>query len=55
MGGVTLDVCSIRLFHALAAGGEIDMPLQNMFWGAYFGSLTDRFGIRWMVNCAQPT
>ena len=50
-----LDVCSIRLFHALAAGGEIDMPLQNMFWGAYFGSLTDRFGIRWMVNCAQPT
>lgn len=44
-----------RLFNALAAGGEIDMPLQDMFWGAYFGSLTDRFGIRWMVNCAQPT
>jgi len=44
-----------RLFNALAAGGEIDMPLQDMFWGAYFGSLTDRFGIRWMVNFAQPT
>jgi PhnB protein len=29
------------------------MPLQEMFWGGYFGSLTDRFGIRWMVNCAS--
>jgi PhnB protein len=43
-----------RLFNALAAGGKVDMPLQDMFWGAYFGSLTDRFGIHWMVNCAQP-
>jgi PhnB protein len=29
------------------------MPLQDMFWGAYFGSLTDPFGIRWMFNCAS--
>jgi len=43
-----------RLFQGLASGGQINMPLQDMFWGAYFGSLTDRFGIRWMVNCAQP-
>ena len=42
-----------RLFNALAAGGTVDMPLQDMFWGAYFGSLTDRFGIHWMVNCAS--
>lgn len=41
-----------RLFNALAAGGKIEMPLQVMFWGAYFGSLTDRFGIQWMFNCA---
>ena len=27
------------------------MPLQDMFWGAYFGSLTDKFGVQWMVNC----
>lgn len=40
-----------RLFNALAEGGSIGMPLQDMFWGAYFGSLTDRFGIQWMVNC----
>jgi PhnB protein len=30
------------------------MPLQDMFWGAYYGSFTDRFGIHWMVNCATP-
>jgi PhnB protein len=41
-----------RLFAALAEGGKVEMPLQDMFWGAYFGNLTDRFGIRWMVNCA---
>ena len=29
------------------------MPLTEMFWGGYFGSLVDRFGIRWMFNCAS--
>jgi PhnB protein len=29
------------------------MPLQEMFWGGYFGSLVDQFGIRWMFNCAS--
>lgn len=42
-----------HLFNALSAGGTVDMPLQDMFWGAYFGSLTDKFGIHWMVNCAS--
>ena len=41
-----------RLFAALGEGGSVEMALQDMFWGAYFGSLTDRFGIRWMFNCA---
>jgi PhnB protein len=40
-----------RLFAALAAGGTVDMPLQDQFWGAYFGSLSDKFGVRWMFNC----
>lgn len=44
-----------RLFVALAAGGVVEMQLQDMFWGAYFGSLTDRFGIRWMFNCAAKS
>ena len=42
-----------RLFAALAQGGTVEMPLQDMFWGGYFGSLTDRFGIRWMFNCSS--
>src|SRR5882724_10654781 len=42
-----------RLFAALAEGGEVEMALQEMFWGGYFGSLVDRFGIRWMFNCAS--
>jgi PhnB protein len=41
-----------RLFAALSAGGQVGMPLQDMFWGAYFGSLSDRFGVQWMLNCA---
>lgn len=43
-----------RLFDALAAGGKVEMPLQEMFWGAYFGSLTDQYGVQWMFNCAEP-
>lgn len=39
-----------RLFAALAEGGSVEMPLQEMFWGSVFGSLADRFGMRWMVN-----
>ena len=43
------------LFAALSAGGSIDCPMQDMFWGDYFGTLTDRFGIQWMINCpGQP-
>lgn len=42
-----------RLFKALSAGGKVEMPLQDMFWGAYFASFTDRFGTNWMLNCAQ--
>jgi len=44
-----------RLFKALAAEGKVDMPLQAMFWGGYFGSLTDKFGIHWMLNCTSKT
>jgi uncharacterized glyoxalase superfamily protein PhnB len=44
-----------RLFDALSRGGKIEMALQEMFWGGYFGSLCDRFGARWMSNCASKT
>ena len=44
-----------RLFNALAVNGKVEMPLQEMFWGGYFGSLTDQFGIHWMFNCESRT
>ena len=44
-----------RIFNALAAGGEVTMPMENTFWEAYFGMLNDRFGVQWMVNCNLET
>lgn len=40
-----------RLFDGLSAGGTVTMELQMMFWGAYYGSCTDKFGVQWMFNC----
>ncbi|MBC7829657.1 MAG: VOC family protein [Chitinophagaceae bacterium] len=44
-----------KLFDALSAGGKVTMELQDMFWGAYFGSCTDKFGVQWMFNCQQQS
>ena len=41
-----------RYFGALGEGGTIEMPLDVQFWGDYFGSLIDKFGVRWMFNVA---
>jgi PhnB protein len=40
-------------FAKLSEGGNIIMPLQDTFWGAYFGQLKDKFGINWMLNFDQ--
>ena len=40
-----------RLFDKLSAGGKIEMELQDMFWGGYYGSCRDKFGVQWMLNC----
>jgi len=40
-----------KKFNALVEGGKTTMPLQDTFWGARFGMLTDKFGINWMFNC----
>ncbi|MGN8224173.1 VOC family protein [Gracilimonas sp. BCB1] len=40
-----------RLFELLSEGGEVTMPLETTFWGARYGMLKDKFGIRWMLNC----
>ncbi|MBV5312787.1 MAG: VOC family protein [Prolixibacteraceae bacterium] len=41
-----------RLFDALSAGGQVEQELQDMFWGDYYGSCRDKFGVQWMFNCA---
>lgn len=38
------------LFDKLSANGSVEMPLQDTFWGAYYGSFKDKFGIYWMIN-----
>jgi PhnB protein len=42
-----------KLFKALAEGGKVEMEMQEMFWGDYFGSLSDKYGVRWMFNCSE--
>jgi len=51
---ITLDTSSeeetTKLFNALSEGGFVMMPLAHQFWGAFFGMLTDQFGIQWMLS-----
>ncbi|GAA5221543.1 VOC family protein [Membranihabitans marinus] len=42
-----------RLFKALSSEGRVTMDLQEMFWGDYFGSCIDPFGVQWMFNCSS--
>jgi len=43
-----------RLFAGLSSGGAVIMPMTDVFWGSYFGMLTDRFGINWQVSAEPP-
>lgn len=41
----------IRIYYSrLSCGGRATHPLENTFWGALFGDLTDKFGIHWLLN-----
>ncbi len=42
-----------EIFAGLSRDGEVTMALHDAFWGAYFGMVTDRFGVRWMLSCEQ--
>ncbi|TWB61473.1 PhnB protein [Rhizobium sp. ERR 922] len=42
-----------RIFARLAEGGAVTTPLAVQPWGSYYGKLTDRFGVQWMVDCLQ--
>lgn len=39
-----------RIFNALSAGGEVEMPIADQPWGDYYGSFKDKFGVLWMVS-----
>jgi PhnB protein len=39
-----------RIFNALSQGGTVEMPMEDMFWGDYFGSFKDKYGVCWMIN-----
>lgn len=43
-----------KVFNGLSAGGTVTMPMNDTFWGAYFGMWIDKFGISWMVNYDDP-
>ena len=43
-----------QVFEALAKGGSVIMALEKTFWAEAFGMLTDKFGVRWMINCESP-
>jgi len=42
-----------RLFSELSEGGKVEQELQDMFWGDYYGSCRDKFGVQWMFNCTE--
>jgi PhnB protein len=44
-----------RVFNGLSKGGRVEMPMQKMFWGEYFGMFADKFGVQWMVSFAENT
>jgi PhnB protein len=43
-----------QVFGNLAMEGSVIMPLEKTFWAEAFGMVTDKFGVKWMVNCEAP-
>lgn len=44
-----------RIFDELSAGGTVEQELQDMFWGDYYGTCADKFGVKWMFNCSEKS
>lgn len=40
----------MKAFHSLSEGVEVKYPLKKESWGDMFGSVTDKYGVEWMVN-----
>lgn len=43
-----------KVFKGLSKGGNVTMPQADTFWGSYFGMVTDKFGVQWMVSYSPP-
>ena len=43
-----------RIYQGLSQGADVEMPIGEQVWGDYFGSLKDKFGVRWMINYSPP-
>jgi PhnB protein len=41
-------------YDTLVDGATIEVPLETAPWGDTFGMLTDKFGVRWMINAVKP-
>ena len=39
-----------KIFNGLSAGGEVEMPMDDSFWGSYFGMFRDKYGIEWVIE-----
>jgi PhnB protein len=44
-----------KIFKKLSEGGKVTMPQSETFWGSYFGMITDKYGIQWMVSYTPKT
>jgi PhnB protein len=53
--GTADDAGAKRAFEALAAGGQVQVPLGPTFFASSFGMLVDRFGVQWMINIGAAT
>lgn len=42
-----------QIFNGLSEGGQVEMPMQEQFWGDYFGSFRDKYGVCWMINYSK--
>ncbi len=49
--GLRNEIQAHQLFDKLSSGGQVHIPFKKQFWGDWHGNFTDRFGIRWMINC----
>ena len=53
IAGQSREHCD-EVFAKLSAGGKVTMPMQDQFWGSYYGMCKDKFGINWMIDYALP-